>query len=42
MDEMIDEGVLRRFGHVEKMERDRITKKVYVGERADNCSVGSP
>ena len=28
----IDEGVLRWFGHVERMERDRIAKRVYVGE----------
>ena len=26
--ERIDEGVLRRFGHVERMERDRIAKRV--------------
>ena len=32
--ERIDEGVLRWFGHVERMERDRITKRVYVGECA--------
>ena len=34
MDEMIDEGVLRWFGHVEKMENDIIIKRVYVGECA--------
>ena len=27
-DERIDEGVLRWFGHVERMEKDRIAKKV--------------
>ena len=32
LDERIDETVLRWFGHVERMERDRITKSVYVGE----------
>ena len=26
LDERIDEGVLRWFGHVERMERDRIAK----------------
>ena len=38
-DEMIDEGVLRWFGHVEMMERDRIAKRVYVGECAGSRSV---
>ena len=33
-DEKTDEGVLRWFGHVERMERDRIAKRVYVGESA--------
>ena len=32
VDERIDEGVLLWFGHVERMENDRITKRVYVGE----------
>ena len=32
LDGRIDEGVLRWFGHVERMERDRIAKSVYVGE----------
>ena len=40
--ERIDEGVLQWFGHVERMERDRIAKRVYVGECADSCSVGRP
>ena len=31
LDERIDEDVLWWFGHVEGMERDRITKSVYVG-----------
>ena len=39
LDERIDEGVLRWFGHVERMERDRITKKDYVGECAGSHSV---
>ena len=42
VDERIDEGVLRWFGHVEKRERDRIDKRVYVGECAGSCSVGRP
>ena len=32
VDEKIDEGVLRLLGHVERMENDRIAKRVYVGE----------
>ena len=39
-DERFDEGVLRWFGHVESMERDRIAKMGYVGERAGSRSVG--
>ena len=31
MDEKIDEGVLEWFGHVERMDNDRIAKRVYVG-----------
>ena len=34
VDEKIDEGVLRWFGHVERMESDRIAKSVYVKECA--------
>ena len=30
VDERVDEGVLQRFGHVERMENDRIGMKVYV------------
>ena len=30
VDERIDEGVLWWFRHVERMERDRITKRIYV------------
>ena len=40
LDEKIDEGILRWFGHVENMERDRIFKRVYVGECAVSRSVG--
>ena len=40
MDEKIDEGVLRWFSHVERME-NRIAKRVYLGECAGH-SVGRP
>ena len=40
VDEKIDEGVLRWFGHVERIENDRVTKRVYVGEVAGIRSVG--
>ena len=36
---MIDEGVLRWFGHVERMEKDKIAKR---GEFAGSCSMGRP
>ena len=42
MDEMIYEGVLRWFGHVKRMEKERIVKRVYVGECAGSGSVGRP
>ena len=36
-------GLMRvSFSHVEKMKRDRIAKRVYVGECADNHLVGRP
>ena len=38
----LDESVLRWFGHVERMERDRIAKSVYVGECAFTRSLGRP
>ena len=41
VDKKINEGVLRWFGHVERMENDGIAKRVYVGECADSRSVGS-
>ena len=41
-DERIGEGVLRWFCPVERMERDRITKRVYVGECDGSRSVGRP
>ena len=34
LDERINEGVLWFFSHVERMERDRIAKRKYVGECA--------
>ena len=40
VDERIDEGALRKFGHLEKMGKDRIPKRVYVGECASSRSVG--
>ena len=42
LDERIDEGVLRWFSHVEKKERDRIARRVYVGDCGGNRSVGRP
>ena len=42
LDEKIDEGILRWYDHVERMERDRIAKRVYVGECAGTRSVGRP
>ena len=39
IDERIDKDVLRWFGHVERMERDRIAKRLYVGECAGSRSV---
>ena len=32
VDKRTDEGVLRWFGHAERMENDRTAKRVYVGE----------
>ena len=42
VDERIEEGVLRWFVHVERMENDRISKMVYVRECAGSLSVGRP
>ena len=41
-DEKIDEGVLRWFGHVERMKDNMIAERVYVGECAGSCSVDRP
>ena len=38
--ERIDESVLRWFVHVERIERDKISKKIYVGQCAGSRSVG--
>ena len=42
VDERIDEGVLREFSNVKRMESDRIAKGVYVGKCAGSRSVGRP
>ena len=40
LDERIDEGILRWFSHVERMEKCRIGMRIYVGECAGSHSVG--
>ena len=42
VDEMIDEGVPRWFGHVERMENNKMAKRVFVGDCACSRSVGKP
>ena len=42
VDKRIDEGFLQWFGHVERMKKERIAKRVYIGECADNRSAGRP
>ena len=42
VDKRIDAGVLRWFGHVERIENDRVAKRVYLGEYAGIRSVGRP
>ena len=37
--ERIEEGMLQWFGHVERMENDKIANRVYVGECAGSRSV---
>ena len=39
-DKKIDKGVLRWFGHVERMENGRIAKRVYIWECTGSRSVG--
>ena len=40
LEDRIDEGVLQWFDHVERMENDRIGKRVYVGVCAGSHSLG--
>ena len=42
VDENVEEIVLRWFGHVERIENDRIAKRIYVGECAGSRAVGRP
>ena len=42
LDERIEKVVLRWFSHLERMESDRIVKRVYVEERAGSHSLGRP
>ena len=42
LDERIDEGMLQWFGLVKRMKKDRITKRVYVGEYAGSHSMDRP
>ena len=42
VNEGIDESVFRWFGHMERMGKDRIAKRVYVGECTGSRSVGIP
>ena len=42
VDGRIDEGVIRRSGHVERMENDRNAKRVFAGECAGSRSAGRP
>ena len=42
VDKKIDESVLQWFIHVERMENDRIAKRVYVGVCVSGCSVSRP
>ena len=40
VDKRVDECVLWWFGRMERMENERFTNRVYVGECAGSCSVG--
>ena len=42
VDEKINEGVFRSFGHMGRMENNRTAKRVYVRECAGSHSVGRP
>ena len=40
--ERIDECVLRWFGYVERMKKDRIAKRTYIEDYVSNCLLGRP
>ena len=40
VDERIDESVLRWVGHIERLENDRISKRMYIGECVGSRSIG--
>ena len=42
LDERIEEDVLHWFSQMERMENDRIAKRLYVGEFAGSSSAGQP
>ena len=42
LDDIIDEGALQWFKHVERMESDSIAKRIYVGECTGSRSLGRP
>ena len=42
LEESIDEGVLQWFGHVKRMENDRIAKRVYAGECSGSHAMDRP
>ena len=42
VEEKIDEGVFPWFRDVERIEKDRMAKRVYVGECSGSRSVGEP
>ena len=40
LDESFNKSVLRWFGNIERMENNRTTKTVHVGECTGSCSLG--
>ena len=36
----VEENVLCWFGHIGRMENDRLARRVYVGEYVDSCLLG--
>ena len=42
VDERITEGVLQWFAHLERMENDKIAKRVYIVQYVGSRSVGIP